>query len=297
MAPDPSKPDEKEVYLFPVITVVDALVPPPTKLGITSVQRGEELKDMSDLKMEWTPYYRRGTGITKKPKAFFLTCTQRRQQVYRLPEDQRKEYEYAIPYIWFPKNDLKKEFDTDVHIITELNGRGLNFSFDWSFDELDEMVDEVLEDDEKEAFSEELKKIIKEKVVEQKAKIAAEKQSIKDRVAALSEKERESLDNLKCFKYYPQNEHFPIERTTFINRYYGRAVEVFPPLQAAVDYSTLKQIIPDELIQGDAVQSAPEPAKEDTALPAEEEPSKVETVHEEGEDHTVTDSATEKMDE
>jgi len=246
MAPDPKNPEDKEVYLFPVITVIDSQMPPPSKIGITSVQRGEEIKDMSDLKIEWVPYYRQDVSyLNKKPEAYFMKCTRRRQQLEHMTEEDRKEYEYAIPYIWFPKNEANKDFDTDVHIITEMNGRGLNFSFDWTFDELDDMVDEVLEDDEKEKFADELKNLIKEKVRERKAEISKEKQSIKDRINALTSKEKESLDNLKCYKYYPQNDHYPIERSTFINRYYGHAKEVFPPVQDAVDYSTLVQIVPD----------------------------------------------------
>ena len=247
MAPDKNKPDEKEIYLFPVITVVDAKVPPPKQLGITSVQRGEEIKDMKDLKMEWTPYCRNKTETShgkSNSKVFFLTCGLRRKNLDKLSEYQRKEYEYALPYIWFPKNDLKKEFDTDVHIITELGGRGLNFSFDWTFDELDEIIDELLSKEEKEKHGKELEDLIKEKVKERKAAIKEEKDAIKAKIAALSEKERDSLDNLKCYKYYPQNDYYPIERTSYINRYYGKAAEVYPPVQDAIDYSFLKEIVP-----------------------------------------------------
>jgi len=244
MAPDPEKPDSKEVYLFPVITVVDSIVPPPAKVGITSVQRGEELKPMSDLKMEWTPYYPRDIArIRGKPICYFLDCHQRRTNIENLSVDSQKEYEYAIPYIWFPKNDLNKDYDTDVHIIHEVGGRGLNFSFDWEFDELDEMVGELLTKDEQEKHSDELKELIKEKVRERKKQIREEKEAIKSKVASLSEKEKKSLDTLKCYKYYPQNEHYPIERTSFINRYYGHAAKVFPPVQDAIDYSFLKEII------------------------------------------------------
>jgi len=297
MAPDPANPEDKEVYLFPVITVIDSKMPPPSKIGITSVQRGEEIKDMSDLKIEWVPYYREDVSyLNKKPEAYFMKCTRRRQQLEHMTEDDRKEYEYAIPHIWFPKNEANKDFDTDVHIITEMNGRGLNFSFDWTFDELDDMVDEVLEDDEKEKFADELKDLIKEKVRERKAEIAKEKQSIKDRINALTSDEKESLDNLKCYKYYPQNDHYPIERSTFINRYYGHAKEVFPPVQDAVDYSSLVQIVPDapstkseDPVQNEETEE--EPAKESDQKGEEEE--KPEPVSSEKENDTENKSTEE----
>lgn len=247
MAPDKNKPEDREVYLFPVIVVIDAHVPPPEQLGITSVQRGEEIKDMKDLKMEWAPYCRNRSETTYKKsdtKVFFLACTLRRKNLDKLTEYQRKEYEYAIPYIWFPKNDLNKEFDTDVHIITEIGGRGLNFSFDWTFDEMEDIIDELLSKEEKEKHGKELENLINEKVKEQKKKNRDEKEAIKAKITSLSEKERNSLDNLKCYKYYPQNDYYPIERTGFINRYYGKAAEVFPPVQEAFDYSNLKEIIP-----------------------------------------------------
>ena len=316
MAPDPKDPTKQRVVLFPVLNVIDAKLPPPSELAITSVQRGEEMKHMRDLKIEWAPYlptretWKQDIMRLKKKasKMYILVCTARRPQIDQLPIDAKKEYEYAVPYIWIPRLNEDVDYDTSVQIVTECGGRGLTFEYDWTMDEIPDMLDELFpEAGDKEKYGKQIEELIKEKVTEAKNKIREQKQALKEKKERMSPELIDSLNTLKSYKYYPQNEDYPIERSPFINRYYGKAVQVFPEPQAAFDYSTLKpitEINPSDMQMdfGDAPEVQPTAAAKQTgeieldapAASAEAKPSVSETKKDDSEEELQDDSEEEK---
>lgn len=66
--------------------------------------------------------------------------------------------------------------------------------------------------------------------------IREERRKIRQRLESMPEDVKESLNNLKCYKYYPKNDISNFGQTTFINRYYGHAAQSFPERAAPAPY-------------------------------------------------------------
>lgn len=149
-----------------------------------------------------------------------------------------KEYEYAIPYIWIPKNDENEEPETSVNIVGTCDGVGVTFEYDWTMDDVDDMTEEVLKAnglDEK--HKDTIAGLIKEKVTAAKKVIRDAKEERKKRLEAMKKEEIDALNSLVIYKFYPQNKDFSIDKTSFINRYYGKANKVFPEIEQHDDFS------------------------------------------------------------
>jgi len=58
--------------------------------------------------------------------------------------------------------------------------------------------------------------------------VREEKAAIKQRIDDLGEKKQKALEELKVYKYYPQNEDPDVSpfKATFVNRYYGHANKI-----------------------------------------------------------------------
>eukprot|EP01027_Heterolobosea_sp_BB2_P000389 GEZU01000553.1.p1 GENE.GEZU01000553.1~~GEZU01000553.1.p1 ORF type:complete len:210 (+),score=108.68 GEZU01000553.1:317-946(+) len=209
-------------------------MPPPAELGIKSVQMVEEkIVPMREMKMDWVPFIPR-TAVRldkEKPNIYLLKCSRRRQAIARMKIEDVKKYEYCMPHI--PSLDESandEEKSTEVEIIMTVGGKGLSFTFDWEMDEVDEFMDELAKEHElNDEQKEEVKKEIKTRVSEQKKKQKEAKEARLKKLAEIPQKVKDSIKNMKKYKFYPQNDEPVIEpcKVAYINRYYGKADEVF----------------------------------------------------------------------
>jgi hypothetical protein len=231
---------DRRVTPIPAIVALISPLPPPAELGIKSVQKvEEEFVPMRDLKMDWVPYIPKSTWKSDPksvvPRAFFLKTFQRREGLKDMKEEELVKFNFALPYIFLPRAQEAPTFDdTIVTVVTEVNGRGTSFEFDWTdMDEVDEFAEGVLKDHgldpkENQAQLEALIEEIKNTVSAEKARIRAAKAAWQAKLDALGPEKRKALDELKIWKYYPQNEHPDISgnKVSYVNRYYGKADRV-----------------------------------------------------------------------
>jgi len=219
------------------VAVISSL-PPPAQLGIKSVQKvEEEFVPMKQLKMDWVPYIPKADWKhdpkSVVPRAFFLKTSQRREGLSHMKEEDRVKFNFALPYIFLPRAQEAPRFDTIANVVTEVNGKGATFEFDWDMDDLDEIAAGVLKDSgldpEKDtAELEALKNTIRETVKSEQQRIAKEKNAWKARMEAISPEEKKALNDLKIHKYYPKNKYPDVSenKVAFVNRYYGKADKV-----------------------------------------------------------------------
>lgn len=221
-----------EVLPIPVVVAVVAKKPPPSLIGIKSVQRTEEeILPMEKLKMGWFPCLPVSTGRgIFKPRIFALKCEQRRARIGHMNEDDVKKYEYVLPYILFPEKEMEEEtVDTVVNVMVDLEGlnKPLVFEYDWEMDDLDEFVPEKLKEEEidEKKHGKSLRAAIEDQVAATKAKYREERAAKRKRIEEIDEAERESLRTMQIYKFYPDNEEPDVSKfkTKYINRYYGHA--------------------------------------------------------------------------
>ena len=114
----PAEDGTSRVVPIPVMVLIIAQCPPPSLLGITSVQRSSEaIVPMRRMKMSWCPWVptrraRVGKGaaaasgavaIDTTGRIFVLHCTQRAAGAKFTPEERLKSFEYALPYVLRPR--------------------------------------------------------------------------------------------------------------------------------------------------------------------------------------------------
>lgn len=215
---------------IPHIVAVVGDIPPPSMLGITSVQRqNEEILPMKDMKMSFTPFKSKDLKL-KGLNAQILTCNARKTRISKLGEEERVKYDYCLPYIFLPDKQEAIEKNTEVLVQVTIGGKGLSLDYDYEMDELDEFVEETAKNyslsDEDKKFVE---KAIQDEVKASKEKLKKEKELRKAKIESFTTEEREALKNIKFFKFYPQNKDIDLSnlKSPFINRYYGKATKVF----------------------------------------------------------------------
>jgi len=241
---DANEPDEQQVVMIPVIVCVVCKLAPPSLLSLKSVQKiEEEIIPMQQLKMEWIPYKPNEDDNEKfsnfKPFAYFLKCFERKFAVAKMAEEERVEYQYALPYIFLPRSLPEFVEDTEVNCFCTLledstnkneeeKERAITFDYDSQFDEVNEKVEEVLESyglDRK--YFEEIKQTLLKTVKDKKIKSQEEKEERKQPIQKLegNAKVKKALESLKTYKFYPKNEKPNIApcKVSYINRYYGKA--------------------------------------------------------------------------
>ena len=54
-----------------------------------------------------------------------------------MSEEELAQYNYALPYIFLPRVQEEPKSDTVVNVVTEVNGKGATFEFDWAMDDVD----------------------------------------------------------------------------------------------------------------------------------------------------------------
>lgn len=228
--------DQKgDVVPIPTIVAVVSEKPPPSMVGLKSVQRAEEeIVEMAKLRMGWHSYappnvaHRR----TFKPLVHVLKCNERRARLRNMDEAAVHKYDYVLPYFIKPEQLDDVDEDTNVQVLVDLEGRQapLMCEYDYEMDDFEEFVDETLQEnelDEKE-YKEVVKKAIQEATRKHKQKNKAEKEERKKRIDAITPEEREAIKNMKLIKFYPSNEWPDISacKSRYVNRYYGQATEI-----------------------------------------------------------------------
>lgn len=230
--------EKDRVVPIPAIVAVISSLPPPAQLGLKSVQKiEEEFVPMKELKMDWVPYIPKTEWKTDPksvvPRAFFLKTHQRREGLKDMSEEELAQYNYALPYIFLPRVQEEPKSDTVVNVVTEVNGKGATFEFDWAMDDVEEIAADTLkendldpEKDEKQL--QELIKVIKDTVNAEKKRIREEKAAWKAKIDGIGAEKKKALDELKIWKYYPQNEYPDVSgnKVAYVNRYYGKADKV-----------------------------------------------------------------------
>ncbi|GLT44016.1 hypothetical protein SLA2020_179350 [Shorea laevis] len=228
--------EENKLICIPVVVTVVSPVPPSDKIGINSVQReAEEIVPMKQMKMDWVPYMPledRDSQVDRmKSQIFILSCTQRRTALKHLKIDRLKKYEYCLPYFYDPLKEDELEQSTVVQIFFPLEPPVV-CEFDWEFDEVDEFTDKLVEEealpvDQKDAF----KEFVEEKVREAKKANREARQARKKAREEMSEEIKAAFQNMKFYKFYPvktaDTPDVSQVKSPFINRYYGKAHEVF----------------------------------------------------------------------
>lgn len=224
--------------MLPVIIAVESQVPLPNFVSITSVMRAEEeILPMHSLKINWLPWIpgsEDNGGLRRKktkkeehpqPEYLYLQCSQRRTSLNVVPTSRKKDYEYAL--LWLPAQDQddEDEEDTLIHIVDSIAGLGLNFEFDWKFDDMAEVISQVLEERQldPERYKDELEALISSKVREAKEAKAKEKEKKMSILKKFKARELECWKSLRSFKYYPTYRGITITKSPFINRYYNKA--------------------------------------------------------------------------
>ncbi|KAL5751776.1 hypothetical protein ACOSP7_021957 [Xanthoceras sorbifolium] len=225
--------DVRKVICIPIVVAVVSPFPPSDKIGINSVQReAEEIVPMKQMKMDWVPYIpleNRDRQVERlKSQIYILSCTQRRTALRHLKLDRVKKYEYCLPYFYQPFKEDEFEQKTEVDIMFPAEPP-IVCEFDWEMDELEEFTDELikgeqLSEDQKDAF----KEFVKEKVREAKRANREAREARRKAIEEMSEERKAAFENMRFYKFYPvQTPETPeIQKSPFLNRYYGKAHEV-----------------------------------------------------------------------
>ncbi|CAD5331282.1 unnamed protein product [Arabidopsis thaliana] len=210
-------------------------VPAVVVVRITSVQREvEEIIPMKKMKMDWLPYIpieKRDRQVDKmNSQIFTLGCTQRRSALRHMKEDQLKKFEYCLPYFYQPFKEDELEQSTEVQIMFP-SEPPVVCEFDWEFDELQEFVDKLVEEEALPAEqADEFKEYVKEQVRAAKKANREAKDARKKAIEEMSEDTKQAFQKMKFYKFYPQPSPDTPDvsgvQSPFINRYYGKAHEV-----------------------------------------------------------------------
>lgn len=224
-----------QVVPIPVIIAVVTEASPPTQVGLKSVQKAEEeIVPMADLRMHWQPF--RPSNVahnrTFKPKVLVMQCNERRARLRNMGEAEVHRYDYVLPYFFNPEAEDDLDFNSEVNILVDLEGRQapLMCEFDFEMDDLEDFVEEQLKENDLDAevHGEPLKTAIRDGVRAAKLKIKELKEERKKQIDAISPEERDAIRNMKLIKFYPMNEWPDLSgaKSKYINRYYGSAHEV-----------------------------------------------------------------------
>ncbi|EOA20654.1 hypothetical protein CARUB_v10000966mg [Capsella rubella] len=224
-----------KIVHVPAVVVIDSPFPPSDKIGITSVQREvEEIIPMKKMKMDWLPYIpieKRDRQVDRmNSQIFTLGCTQRRSALRHMKEDQLKKFEYCLPYFYQPFKEDELEQSTEVQIMFP-SEPPVVCEFDWEFDELQEFVDKLVEEEALPAEQkDEFKEYVKEQVRAAKKANREAKEARKKAIEEMSEDTKQAFQKMKFYKFYPQPSPDTPDvsgvQSPFINRYYGKAHEV-----------------------------------------------------------------------
>ncbi|CAN6805665.1 unnamed protein product [Brassica oleracea] len=224
-----------KILHVPAVVAVESLFPPSDKIGITSVQREvEEIIPMKTMKMDWLPYIpleNRGRQVDRMNfQIFVLGCTRRRAALKHMKEDLVKKYEYCLPYFYQPFKEDELEQSTEVQIMFP-SEPPVVCEFDWEFDELEEFVDKLIEEEALPADQkDEFKEYVKVQVRAAKKANREAKDARRKAIEEMSEETKQAFQSMKFYKFYPlpstETPDVSGVKSPFINRYYGKADQV-----------------------------------------------------------------------
>ncbi|XP_077213959.1 protein HEAT INTOLERANT 4-like [Tasmannia lanceolata] len=227
---------ESDVRCIPAVVAVVSPFPPSDKIGLKSVQKEvEEIVPMKEMKMAWVPYIPledRDSQVDRlKFQIFTMSCTQRRAALRHLKEERVRRFDYCLPYFYNPmKEEDQVEQETVVQIFFPTEPPVV-CDFDWDLDDLEDFTnekiqDEVLPEDQKDAF----KEFIKEKVREAKKTQREAREARKRAIEAMDQDAKAAYESMRFYKFYPvQTPGTPDIsqwKSSYINRYYGKAHKV-----------------------------------------------------------------------
>lgn len=227
--------DKGQVVPIPVIVAVVTEAPPPSQVGLKSVQKAEEeIVPMSDLRMHWQPFRPRNVAHNRTftPKVLVMQCNERRARLRNMGEADVHRYDYVLPYFFNPEAEADLDVITEVNILVDLEGRQapLMCVFDFEMDDLDDFVEEQLKENDLDetVHGETLKCAVRDAVRAAKGKIKELKEERKKLIDAISPEERDAIRSMKLIKFYPMNEWPDLSesKSKYINRYYGHANEI-----------------------------------------------------------------------
>ncbi|VVB13903.1 unnamed protein product [Arabis nemorensis] len=225
--------DINKIVHVPAVVAVESPFPPSDKIGITSVQKEvEEIIPMKKMKMEWVPYIpleKRDRQVDRMNfQIYILCCTQRRAALRRMKEDQVKKFEYCLPYFYHPFREDELEQSTEVQIMFP-SEPPVVCEFDWEFDDLEEFVDKLIEEEALAAEQkDEFKEYVKEQVRAAKKANREARDARRKTIEEMSEETKQGFQSMKFYKFYPKpSPDVPtFMQSKFINRYYGNAHEI-----------------------------------------------------------------------
>ncbi|KAJ8432812.1 hypothetical protein Cgig2_026142 [Carnegiea gigantea] len=161
----------------------------------------------------------------------FLNCCCR-SALRHLKEDRVKKFEYCLPYFYNPLQEDELEQSTVVQILFPIEPKPVFCEFDWEFDEVEEFTDKLIEEEELPADQkEDFKNFLKEKVREAKKANREAREARKKAKEEMSAEKKAAFENIRFYKFYPvaspDTPDVSGVKAPFINRYYGKAHQVF----------------------------------------------------------------------
>jgi len=223
---------QSNATFIPVVVAVVSPFPPSDKIGIKSVQsEAEEIVDMKHMKMDWVPYVPYAKRAERlNSQIFILSCVQRRSALKHLKVDRVKKFEYCLPYFYHPFKEDETEQSPVVDIMFPAEPPVV-CEFDWEMYELEEFTDELIASEElTEDQKDEFKEFVKEKVREAQR---ANREAREKREKAREEMDQNAVaafENMRFYKFYPvatpDTPDVSQVKSSFINRYYGKAHQV-----------------------------------------------------------------------
>lgn len=231
--------DASMVVPIPAVVAVVSPHAPSNKVGIKSVQmEGENIVSMRHMKMDWVPYIpsdvRDYVSVERyKSQIFTLKCVQRRVALKQLKEERVKKYMYCLPYFTNPLNEEEAEQETVVSIMYPFDDERppLLTDFDWEMDELEDFTEDLIKDEslpaeEKDKF----KDFVKQTVSTEKKRQRQAKEARRKEIEEMSPETKAAYENMRFYKFYPVPSPGTPDisglKVPFINRYYGKALEV-----------------------------------------------------------------------
>ncbi|KAH7821119.1 putative protein HEAT INTOLERANT 4 [Monocercomonoides exilis] len=235
------------VYMVPVIYAISCNLPPFNSIAITSVQmQNERIVSFKDLKLDWVPFSLPDADPSDAvTRVHVLKSIQRKASAKSLSTDQIKSFTYAIPYVYNPFRGPPEEYDTTCSVPVMVDGQLKPYEIDFQYGDLRFAIDDIIEQNSlPEASKEEIKELVKKTVIEAREKLKAQKEKDEQRKAAISPEERESLETMKIYKFYPSN--WQGEKAATVNRYFGKADQVMEPKD--IQHKTFPTPVPTSLI-------------------------------------------------
>ncbi|KAF3512031.1 hypothetical protein F2Q69_00000390 [Brassica cretica] len=147
-----------------------------------------------------------------------------------MKEDLVKKYEYCLPYFYQPFKEDELEQSTEVQIMFP-SEPPVVCEFDWEFDELEEFVDKLIEEEALPADQkDEFKEYVKVQVRAAKKANREAKDARRKAIEEMSEETKQAFQSMKFYKFYPlpssETPDVSGVKSPFINRYYGKADQV-----------------------------------------------------------------------